>query len=138
MLLVEDDPHDLRMYGTTLWYNGFDVVTAADGEAAVALAAEYSPDMVLLDLLLPKLTGLEVCQRIRESGSSVPVVALTGRARQEFGHKARQVGCTDYLEKPVRPLDVLHLVEESIGRPPPAGDEPSGDSSRTWPPARHD
>lgn len=123
VLLVEDDPHDLQLYGTTLWYNGYDVLTAEDGESGVALAREWQPDLVLLDLLLPKLTGLEACKRIRHAGIEVPVVALTGRARREFGERARSAGCTDYLEKPISPLRVLHFVEDTIGRAPPSGED---------------
>lgn len=123
VLLVEDDPRDLQLYATTLWYNGFDIVTAEDGEAAVDLAREWQPDLVLLDLLLPKLTGLEACKRMREAGLDLPVVALTGRSQLEFGGRARAAGCTDYLEKPISPLRVLHFVEELIGRPPPPGED---------------
>lgn len=122
ILLAEDDPVDRKLYGTALWYNGFDVLTAETGEAALSLTLEREPDLVLLDLLLPEMTGLEVCRRIREAGSKVPVVALTGRAEEQFGDQARAVGFDAYLEKPLDPLQVLHSVEELIGRAPPAGE----------------
>jgi two-component system response regulator ResD len=123
VLLAEDDPHDLDIYGRTLWYNGFDVLEAADGERALELARLHKPDLVLVDLLLPGLTGIEVCRRIREDGLASPVIALTARAREDFGDIAREAGCIDYLEKPVGPLDVLRTVERVIGRPPPPGDD---------------
>jgi CheY-like chemotaxis protein len=126
ILVAEDDPDDLRLYSMVLWYNGFDVVTAADGESAVALALEHRPDLVLVDLLLPKLTGIGVCKRLRAQEMDVPMVALTGRSERDFGDAARQAGCVGYLEKPIGPVDVLHYVEDAVGRPPPPGeDDPS-------------
>jgi DNA-binding response OmpR family regulator len=130
VLLVEDDPNDLRMYGMALWYNGFDVLEAADGESGVSLAREHHPDLVLVDLLLPKLTGIEVCRRIRKSGLDVPVIALTARAQREFGDVAREAGCMDYLEKPISPLQLLHVVEHVIGRAPPSGEDAEPRRSR--------
>lgn len=126
VLLAEDNPHDLRLYGTVLFYNGFDVLEAGDGETAVALAEQHSPDLVLLDLLLPELTGIEACRRILQSGCTAPVLALTARSRLEFGDVAREAGFRDYLEKPISPLNVLHRVEELVGRPPAPGEEEAG------------
>jgi CheY-like chemotaxis protein len=123
ILLAEDDPVDLRLYSMVLWYNGFDVVTAADGESAVALALEHRPDLVLVDLLLPKLTGIGVCKQLRAQEMDVPLIALTARSERDFGDAARQAGCVGYLEKPIGPLDVLHYVEDVVGRPPPPGED---------------
>lgn len=131
ILLGEDDPVDRKLYGTALWYNGFDVITAEDGEAALSLALEREPDLVLLDLLLPELTGLEVCKRIRAAGSNVPIIALTGRSERDFGEKAHEVGFSAYLQKPVDPLRVLRLVEDMVGRPPPAGESDDDAGSRS-------
>lgn len=126
ILLVEDDPHDREIYGKVLWYNGFDVVYGSDGHEAVALARRHVPDLVLVDLLLPGLNGIEACRRIRGDPATahVPVVALTARPEEEFGLLARDAGCLRYLEKPVSPIEVLKEVESLIGQPPPAGDAP--------------
>jgi CheY-like chemotaxis protein len=123
ILVAEGDPADLRLYSKVLWYNGFDVMTAGDGEEAVARALEHRPDLVLVDLLLPGLTGIGVCERLRARGLKAPIVVLTARAEREFGHLARQAGCVGYLEKPISPLDVLHYVEDMVGRPPPPGED---------------
>jgi CheY-like chemotaxis protein len=126
VLLVEDDPHDREMYGNTLWYNGFDVVEGEDGHEAVSLALEHVPDLVLVDLLLPGLNGIEVCRRLKSDPvtAEIPVIALTARAEWEFGLLARDAGCMRYLEKPIGPLQVLKAVEEVVGQPPPAGEDP--------------
>lgn len=123
VLLVEDDPNDLHLYGTMLWYNGFDVLEARDGESAITLAGQHRPDLVLLDILLPDMTGIEVSQQIRKTDPDVPLVALTARARSDFEPLARKAGCVDYLEKPIGPLSVLHAVEDILGRAPSPGDD---------------
>jgi CheY-like chemotaxis protein len=125
VLLVEDDPNDREIYGKTLWYNGFDVIQGESGEEAVALAREHAPDVILVDLLLPGMNGIEACRRIKEDPATagVPVLALTARSEREFGLLARDAGCAGFLEKPIGPLDVLHVVEDMVGRPPPAGQE---------------
>lgn len=127
VLLVEDDPADRQMYGKALWYNGFDVIEGEDGEEAVALAMEHVPDLVLVDLLLPGLNGIEVCRRLKEDPETaeIPVIALTARAEWEFGLLARDAGCLRYLEKPIGPLKVLKAVEDVVGRPPPSGEGPT-------------
>jgi DNA-binding response OmpR family regulator len=124
VLLVEDDPEDREMYGKTLWYNGFDVLEGGDGEAAVALARKHAPDLVLVDLLLPKLNGIEVCRELKSDAATkdIPVIALTARSEGEFGLLARDAGCVDFLEKPIGPLSVLKAVESVVGRAPPAGE----------------
>jgi DNA-binding response OmpR family regulator len=125
VLLVEDDPNELEIYGKVLWYNGFDLIQRGDGDEGVAAAREYVPDLVLVDLLLPGANGIEVCRRIRADPRTahVPVVALTAQSEEEFGLLARGVGCQRYLEKPIGALDVLKVVEEVVGRPPPPGDD---------------
>jgi CheY-like chemotaxis protein len=124
VLLVEDDPHDRHIYGRTLWYNGFDVVEGSDGAEALLLAREHGPDVILVDLLLPVLNGIEVCRRLKADPATadIPVIALTARSELEFGLLARDAGCMRYLEKPIGPLKVMEAVEAVVGRPPPPGE----------------
>lgn len=126
VVVAEDEPHEWEMYGKLLWYNGFDVIHARDGEQALALVRAHRPDLVILDLMLPKVDGLEVCRRLKgdDATRGIPVIALSARARWEMESKATAVGCMDYLEKPIGPLAVLHAVEDLIGRAPPAGADP--------------
>jgi two-component system, OmpR family, alkaline phosphatase synthesis response regulator PhoP len=132
VLLAEDDVHDGEIYGKTLWYNGYDVLHAEDGEGALDLALRHSPDLILVDLLLPRLNGIDLCRRLRQEPSlrDVPLIALTARAEREFGLLARDAGCTGYLEKPIGPFAVLAAVEQAIGRAPAPGEDVEGDEAR--------
>ncbi|MGH7483352.1 MAG: response regulator [Longimicrobiales bacterium] len=122
ILVVEDEKNDWEIYGKMLWYNGYDVLYAADGEAGLKLARESPPDLVVADLILPKLNGLELCVALKQDSRTrdIPVIMLTARARSEFEERSRKAGCALYLEKPTSPVTLLHEVEELIGRPPPA------------------
>jgi CheY-like chemotaxis protein len=124
VLVVEDDEHDREIYGRLLCYNGFDVVFAKTGHGALDLASRYPPDLVLLDMGLPDMQGLDVCTRLREQGlpDDVPVVALSGFPAATMSDRALDAGCVQYIEKPASPVAVLHLVESLVGRPPLAGD----------------
>ncbi len=122
VLVVEDDPHDREIYGRVLWYNGFDVLFAHDGVEGLEMAQAHHPDLVLLDLMIPRLDGLQFCGILKddEATSDIHVIVLSGRPEAEMGAAAREAGCCRYLEKPVSPVRVLHEVESRIGRPPPA------------------
>lgn len=123
ILVVDDNAHDREIYGRMLNYNGYDVVFAATGQAALRKAAENSVDLVLLDLGLPDIAGVQVLSRLRAQPeySEVPVIALSGYARKEMGDDAFRAGCTEYMEKPASPVNVLHTVEKLIGRAPLPG-----------------
>ncbi len=118
ILLIEDNPGDRTIYGNMLWYNGFDVVFAEDGESGFRLAQELHPDLILLDLQLPILHGSELLSRLKQDDATknIPTVALTARRLSEFGGNAEVLGYERFLEKPVSPLEVLRVVEQIIGR----------------------
>jgi two-component system, cell cycle response regulator DivK len=124
VLLVDDDPHDREIYGRILCYNGFDVICADAGTVALRLARNYMPDIVLLDIGLPDLHGLDLCSALRtdDETSSIPVIALSAYAEKRMGEQARLAGCTQYIEKPASPVAVLHEIEQLVGRPPLAGE----------------
>lgn len=121
MLVIEDDPDDREIYGKLLWYNGFEVLFADTGQAGLRVALEHRPDLVLLDLILPEASGIDVCAALRGDPRTrrIPIVVLTARSAAEMGEAARLAGCDLFLEKPLAPLEVLHAVEALIGRPPP-------------------
>jgi DNA-binding response OmpR family regulator len=139
ILVVEDNPHDWEIYGKILYYNGFDCMYAPDGATALALAQQQVPDLVLLDLVLPDMSGLDVCRRLKEDSATrgVPIVFLTAQPVESYGRSAKELGGVQYIEKPARPVDVLHVAESLVGRPPPAGEgrPPRVSSGRAVPPA---
>lgn len=124
VLLVDDDPHDREIYGRILCYNGFDVVCAACGSAGIRHARTFSPDIVLLDIGLPDLHGLDLCSSLRTDTetAAIPVVALSAYAETRMGEQARLAGCTRYIEKPASPVAVLHEIEHLVGKAPLPGD----------------
>lgn len=124
VLVVDDDADDRQIYGMMLCYNGFDVAFAVDNATGVEAARRYTPDLVLLDLGLPDGHGLEMCTQVRrwEQTAAVPIVVLSGFPEVELGDAARRAGCTDYIEKPANPIDVMHRIEEIVGTPPLAGE----------------
>lgn len=121
ILVVEDEKNDWEIYGKMLWYNGYDVLYAVDGESGLELARSRRPDLVVADLMLPGLSGLDMCATLKRDPvtADIPVVMLTARSRSEFEERSRHVGCQLYLEKPTSPIKLLHEVEQIIGRPPP-------------------
>ena len=121
VLVVEDDPHDREIYGMMLCYNGYDVVFAGDGASALALAEEYQPNLVLLDVGLPDANGIDLCAALRKGANDPPVIMLSGFAESQVGDAARRAGCTRYIEKPTNPVQVLHDIEALIGVAPLAG-----------------
>jgi two-component system, cell cycle response regulator DivK len=124
VLLVDDDPHDREIYGRILCYNGFDVVCADGGLSGMRLARSLAPDVVLLDIGLPDLHGLDLCSTLRTETETcdIPVIALSGYAEKRMGEQARLAGCTRYIEKPASPIAVMHEIEQLVGKPPLAGD----------------
>jgi two-component system, OmpR family, phosphate regulon response regulator PhoB len=124
VLVVEDDADDREIYGRILYYNGFDVIFADDAAGAIELACSHGPDLILLDLGLPTGSGLDVCAELRRRSvcADTPVIALSGFPEAEMGARARQAGCSQYIEKPASPVVVLHAVEAMIGKAPLPGE----------------
>ena len=125
VLMVEDDPDHGEIYGSVLLYNGFNVILARDGASALRVASFLRPDLVLLDIGLPDVSGLELCRALRGAYQDyrLPVIALSGRDVFEMEASSRAVGCGAYLQKPVSPVRVLHAVEEILGQAPAPGED---------------
>ena len=115
VLVVDDDPTVAEVVAGYLNRAGFVVDRAADGPSAVARAAAVPPDLVVLDLMLPGLDGLEVCRRIRERGP-VPVVMLTARGDEDDRILGLEVGADDYVTKPFSPRELVLRVESVLRR----------------------
>ncbi len=115
VLVADDDPLIQRLVRTHLDRAGFRVLSAGDGEEALDVAATEQPDLIVLDLMLPKLDGFEVCRRLREF-SLVPVVMLTARGEQVDKMKGFEAGADDYLTKPFAPPELLARVRAVLRR----------------------
>ncbi|MET8950087.1 response regulator transcription factor [Streptomyces sp. NPDC004393] len=135
VLVVDDDPTVSEVVAGYLDRAGFAVELAADGPAAVALAVARPPDLVVLDLMLPGMDGLEVCRRIREDGP-LPVIMLTARGDEEDRILGLEVGADDYVTKPFSPRELVLRVESVLrraGTPVAARTEPAESWLRAGP-----
>ena len=116
-ILVVDDEQRLRdLVRGYLEHEGFDVLAAADGFAALDLARQHAPDVVVLDLMLPGLDGLEVCRRLR-TFSDAYVIMLTAKAEEIDRIVGLEVGADDYLTKPFSPRELIARVRAMLRRP---------------------
>ena len=117
VLIVDDEPQILRALRTGLLAHGYDVVSAADGEEALDKAATELPDAVILDLNLPKLSGLDVCRGLRE-WSSVPIIVLSVRDAERDKVAALDLGADDYLTKPFGADELLARLRVALRHAP--------------------
>jgi two-component system KDP operon response regulator KdpE len=115
MLVVDDEPHILRSLRTALTAAGYDIQTAATGEEALRLLQARLPDLVILDLVLPGISGLEVCRRLREH-SSVPILVLSARGEERDKVTALDLGADDYLTKPFGVEELLARIRAALRR----------------------
>ena len=100
ILVVDDEPSIIDAVATSLRYEGFEVSQAVNGRQALSMAQESPPDLIVLDVMLPDLDGLEVTRRLREDGIRVPVLFLTARDATEDKIAGLTVGGDDYVSKP--------------------------------------
>jgi two-component system phosphate regulon response regulator PhoB len=117
ILLVEDDPGLRRVVRITLERPSRRLLEAEDGVQALRLIEAEQPDLVLLDWMIPGLSGIEIAQRLQRNGdgSGPAVVMLTGRDQEEDRENGRQAGVFAYLVKPFSPLQLIHVVEKALG-----------------------
>jgi two-component system, OmpR family, alkaline phosphatase synthesis response regulator PhoP len=113
VLICDDDPVILRLLQVNLEIEGYDVVIAHHGEEAVTMALAEAPDLVILDIMMPRMDGYEACRQIRshDETKEVPIVFLSARAQQSDIDKGRAYGVSDYLTKPFDPTDLLEVIE---------------------------
>ena len=119
LVLVADDDDDIRQLVTfRLERAGYDVVGACDGEEALRLAIERQPDLAVLDVMMPKLTGYDVTQRLRASDETkrIPVILLTARVQEADVARGFEVGADDYMKKPFSPQELRARVQAILGR----------------------
>jgi DNA-binding response OmpR family regulator len=118
-ILVADDEEDLRELVTyRLTRSGYRVIGAGDGQEAFELAAERTPDLMVLDVMMPKLDGYELTRRVRAEAAlrSIPVILLTARSQESDIDRGFEVGADDYLKKPFNPDELVARVRAVLGR----------------------
>lgn len=115
ILLVDDEPLIVKGLRYTLEQEGYEILTAADGEEALSVFFEQPVDLVLLDVMLPKLDGIQVCQRIRES-SNVPILMLTAKGEDMDKILGLEYGADDYMTKPFNILEVKARIKTVLRR----------------------
>ncbi|HEY0782149.1 MAG TPA: response regulator transcription factor [Thermoanaerobaculia bacterium] len=118
VLIVEDDEAMSVALSDGFAYEGYDVETAQDGETGLHLAKEGAPDLILLDVMLPKMTGLDVCQQLRSGGNEVPIIMLTARGQEIDKVLGLKLGADDYITKPFSFMELLARVEAVLRRAP--------------------
>jgi len=125
ILVIDDEREIVRALHRALKAHGYAVLTASSGEEAVQLVAEEHPDLLLLDLLLPGMSGLEVCREVR-AGSNVPIIVLSVKDAERDKVEALDLGADDYVAKPFGIDEVLARVRVALRRAvqPPSGAEP--------------
>jgi two-component system, OmpR family, phosphate regulon response regulator PhoB len=125
VLIVEDETALATMLSYNLEKEGFDVCTASDGEEALIQLAERKPDVVLLDWMLPLVSGIEVCRQIRRSPSSrtLPVIMLTARGEEGDRVRGLNSGADDYIVKPFSPAELIARVRAVMRRAQPTSAE---------------
>ena len=116
ILVVDDKPVNLRVVFEALREEGYRVLVAEDGASALRQATKVKPDMVLLDIMMPKLSGFEVCKAVKDDPATREIMILMVTALNELGDIERAVnaGCDDFLSKPVNKIELLKRVENML------------------------
>ncbi len=115
VLLVEDEPSFVEALQIGLTREGFDVVIARDGEEALTVFANSSPDLILLDVMLPKMSGIDVCREIRKT-SQVPIIMVTAKSEEIDTVVGLEVGADDYVTKPYRIRELVARMRAALRR----------------------
>jgi CheY-like chemotaxis protein len=129
VLFVEDDPTVAEMYKLRLELDGYQVTVASDGEEAIRMATDRVPDLIFLDIRLPKLDGLAVLERLRseERTTQVPVVILSNYSERELVERGLKLGALEYLVKSqTTPAKLAGSLEGWLGTEPPPGRHEAG------------
>ena len=116
VLIIEDEPDLVRGLRDALEFEGFEVVSAGLGREGVRLARERGPDLVLLDLMLPDMNGFSVCEEIRATNSTIPVIMLTARSQESDKIRGLEVGADDYVTKPFSVGELLARINAIFRR----------------------
>ena len=116
VLVIEDDAAILRGLADNLKYEGYEVFTATDGETGYKLQKKHRPDLIILDLMLPRISGLEVCRKLRSEGVQTPILMLTARSEESDRVIGLDLGADDYVTKPFSIRELMARVRALLRR----------------------
>ena len=118
VLVVDDDPVIVRLLQVNFEMEGYTVLTAADGAEAIDQVRAGRPDVVVCDIMMPKLNGLEVVERLRadEDTADVPVILLSAKAQTSEIQRGIDIGAADYVTKPFDPLELIERVQQVLDK----------------------
>jgi len=118
ILVIEDDPATLRLVDYSLKQEGYEVITAANGLDGIRKAMGESPDLVILDVMLPGLDGFEICYRLRAEPATakLPILMFSAKAQEIDKDTGMRVGADDYLTKPSAPADIVSHVAKLLAK----------------------
>jgi len=116
VLIIEDDPTMLRGLKDNFAFKGYRVSTAADGEAGLKAALDEKPDLIILDIMLPKINGYEVCRLVRKEGLDMPIIMLTAKSEESDLLLGLDTGADDYVTKPFSIRELLARAEAFLRR----------------------
>lgn len=122
VLIVEDNELNMKLFHDLLEAHGIDTIQTRDGHAAMGLAREHKPDLIIMDIQLPEISGLEVTKLLKEDDElkSIPVIAVTAFAMKGDEQKIREGGCEDYISKPISVSKFIEVIKSHLeGRAQP-------------------
>ena len=119
ILIVDDEPEMVRGLQDNLRFEGYQTLTAGNGERALALAVSEAPDLIVLDLMLPGQSGWEVCRALRQRGLDIPIIMLTARGEEADQVRGLELGADDYVTKPFSLRELLARIRAVLRRPGP-------------------
>jgi two-component system, cell cycle response regulator DivK len=118
ILIVEDNELNMKLFNDLLEAHGYDVIQTRDGLSALDLARQHKPDLILMDIQLPEVSGIEVTKWLKEDDElrHIPVIAVTAFAMKGDEEKIREGGCEAYISKPISVISFLQTIDQFSGR----------------------
>lgn len=116
VLIIEDYPATTEMISNILKTEGIEVATAVDGTSGLAKAKSLKPHLILLDIMMPEMSGFEVCQKLKEDPKTakIPIIIVSVRAAEENIKKGKDLGAADYIPKPFDPFKLIEVVKQYL------------------------
>jgi two-component system response regulator VicR len=116
VLAIEDDPAILRGLSDNLQFEGYNVITASDGETGYQMQRDRKPDLIVLDLMLPRMSGYELCRKMRAEGIQTPILMLTARSEEPDRILGLDLGADDYVTKPFSVRELMARIRALLRR----------------------